>query len=57
MDENRLEMREFAGEGCKLLIEYGGWRVAILRYIDELIPDRIMRVEPHDQTVQAGQYA
>ena len=57
MDENRLEIREFAGEGCKPLIEYDGWRAAILRHIDELIPDRIMRVERHNQTEQAGQHA
>lgn len=50
MNENMLEIHEFNGEGYKPLIDYGAWRVAILRYIDELIPDRIERVERHNET-------
>jgi hypothetical protein len=50
MEETMLEIREYIGEGYKPLIDYGTWRVAILRYIDELIPDRIMRVERHNET-------
>lgn len=50
MDEKLLEIREFTGIGYKPLIDYGTWRVAILRYIDELIPERIERVERHNET-------
>lgn len=50
MNENMLEIHEFNGEGYKPLIDYGTWRVAILRYIDELIPDQIERVERHNET-------
>ena len=50
MNENMLEIHEFNGEGYKPLIDYGAWRVAILRYIDELIPDRIERIERHNET-------
>jgi hypothetical protein len=50
MDEKLLEIREFTGIGYKPLIDYGTWRVAILRYIDELIPKRIERVERHNKT-------
>jgi hypothetical protein len=50
MDEKLLEIHEFTGIGYKPLIDYGTWRVAILRYIDELIPERIEKVERHDET-------
>jgi ureidoglycolate hydrolase len=50
MEEKMLEIREFTGIGYKPLIDYGTWRVAILRYIDELIPDQIERVERHNET-------
>jgi ureidoglycolate hydrolase len=50
MDENLLEIREFTGLGYKPLIDFGAWRVAILRYIDELIPAQIERMERHNET-------
>ena len=50
MDEKLFEIREFTGIGYKPLIDYGTWRVAILRYIDELIPERIERIEYHNET-------
>lgn len=50
MKENWLEIQEYHGEGYKPLIHYGEWRVAILRYIDELQPDQIHRMERHCQT-------
>jgi hypothetical protein len=50
MDEKLLEIREYTGIGYKPLVDYGTWRVAILRYIDELIPERIAQVERHNET-------
>ena len=50
MDEKLLEIHEFTGIGYKPLVDFGTWRVAMLRYIDELIPDRIERVERHNET-------
>jgi hypothetical protein len=50
MDESLLEIREYDGEGYKPLVDYGVWRVAILRYIDELQPDRIEAMERHVET-------
>jgi ureidoglycolate hydrolase len=50
MNEKLLEICEFTGIGYKPLIDYGTWRVAILRYIDELIPERIERLERHNET-------
>ena len=45
-----LEIREFNGEGYKPLVDYASWRVAILRYIDELEPGRIDTLERHTET-------
>jgi hypothetical protein len=50
MNNNLLEILEFMGIGYKPMIDYGTWRVAILRYIDELIPNRIERLERHNET-------
>ena len=50
MDEKLLEIHEFTGIGYKPLVDFGTWRVAMLRYIDELIPDRIEQVERHNET-------
>lgn len=50
MNEQLLEIHTFHGEGYKPLIDYEGWRVAFLRYIDELEPGAIHRVERHLKT-------
>ena len=50
MDDNLLQISEYVGEGYKPLVDYAGWRVAILRYIDELQPDRIESMERHVET-------
>ncbi len=50
MDEKLLEIREYTDIGYKPLVDYGAWRVAILNYIDELIPERIERLERHNET-------
>jgi hypothetical protein len=50
MNENLLEMHEYLGEGYKPLIDFNCWRVAVLRYLDELRPDRISYFERHNET-------
>lgn len=50
MDEKLLEIHEYAGEGYKPLIDYDTWRVAVLRYLDDLQPDRIAAMERHNET-------
>jgi ureidoglycolate hydrolase len=50
MNDNLLEICEFTGIGYKPVIDFGVWRVAILRYIDEIIPERIEQVERHNET-------
>jgi len=36
-----LEIKEYSEEGYKPIIDYGAWRVAILNFIDELLPENI----------------
>jgi ureidoglycolate hydrolase len=50
MNENLLEIHEYLGEGYKPLIDFNCWRVAVLRYLDELQPDRISYLEHHNET-------
>lgn len=50
IDPHLLEISEYKGEGYQPLIAYGAWRVAILRYIDELLPPNIGRMQRHDNT-------
>jgi hypothetical protein len=50
IDESLLEIREYRDEGYQPLIDYGDWRVAILRYIDELLPENIGKMQRHDET-------
>jgi len=50
MDDDCLEIREYDGEGYQPLIDYGQWRVAFLRYLDDLLAERIERMERHVET-------
>lgn len=47
MDERMLEIRDHQGQGYKPLVDYGEWRVAMLRYLDDIQPDRINSMERH----------
>lgn len=50
MDESMLEIRDYQGEGYQPLVDYGTWRVAILRYLADLQPERIDTMERHTGT-------
>ena len=50
MDETLLEIRNWHGQGYKPLIDFGQWRVAILRYLEALQADRIDSMERHVET-------
>jgi hypothetical protein len=45
-----LEIREYTGEGYMPVIDYDAWRVAILNYSDELLPQNITHMQRHDET-------
>jgi hypothetical protein len=50
INDSLLEICDYTGEGYRPLIDYGAWRVAILRYIDELLPQNIGKLQRHDET-------
>jgi hypothetical protein len=50
IDPQLLDITEYTGEGYQPLIAYGAWRVAILRYFDELLPHNIGKMQRHDNT-------
>ena len=50
MDDALLEIREHEGEGYRALVDYGSWRVAILRFEDGLLPGQHTSMERHLQT-------
>ncbi len=45
-----LEVSEYGGEGYQPLIDFETWRVAILRWTDELLPENLDRAQRHDET-------
>ncbi len=45
-----IDIRSYTGEGYRPLVDYGAWRVAILRAIDELRPERLDTMQRHDET-------
>ncbi|MDZ7672493.1 MAG: hypothetical protein U5K53_06635 [Halanaerobiales bacterium] len=45
-----IEIKEYNLEGYKPLVDYDQWRVAILNYCAELLPENINKVQKHDET-------
>ncbi len=50
IDETLLEVREYTGVGYRPLVDFGTWRVAVLCYIDELLPHNLRAMQRHDET-------
>jgi len=50
IDERLLEIRSYDGAGYQPLIDYDKWRVAILRFRDEMLPERIFTMQRHNET-------
>ncbi len=50
MNQNGLDVCEHLGDGYQTLVSYGEWRVAILRHIDDLLPEKITYFERHCET-------
>ena len=50
LGENFLEIRAFSGPGYAPLVDFSQWRVALLCFIDELLPEQLDRMQRHDQT-------
>ncbi len=43
-------MAEYDGQGYRPLVDFASWRVAILNYDPNLLPERLTRMQRHDQT-------
>jgi hypothetical protein len=50
INESLLEIREYNGIGYQPLIDYGTWRVAILRWHDDMLPANIDKFQRHNET-------
>jgi hypothetical protein len=50
IDPALLEVRDYTSPGYRPLVDYGAWRVALLNYIDELLPERLDTMQRHDET-------
>lgn len=48
--EELLEVESYTDEGYKPVIDYDSWRVAVLNYCDELLPENISEMQRHDET-------
>ncbi|MGD1992049.1 MAG: hypothetical protein PVI59_02540 [Anaerolineae bacterium] len=50
MDKSLLESCDYVGRGYRPLVDYGAWRVAFLRFADDMLPQNICRFQRHDET-------
>lgn len=45
-----LDIQTYDGQGYKPLVDFASWRVAILNYDPELLPERLTRMQRHNET-------
>jgi hypothetical protein len=50
ISETLLQVQDYQGEGYRPIIDFGAWRMAILRYHPELEPHAINAMQRHDET-------
>src|SRR5512140_449154 len=50
MDPKLLDVCTYEGDGYQALVDYGHWRVAILRFEEGLLPEKQTSMERHLQT-------
>lgn len=50
MKKEYIDVSSYGGEGYKPVVDYQTWRVAILRYIDELEVQNLKTMQKHDET-------
>lgn len=50
ISEDLLAVKEYQDEGYQPLVSYQNWRVAVLNYCAELLPENIDSMQRHDQT-------
>jgi len=50
ISENLLEVREHKGDGYLPLVDFETWRVAVLNFAEELRPEKLTRMQRHNET-------
>jgi hypothetical protein len=50
ISKNLLEIREHTQNGYKPVIDFATWRVAVLNFNEELLPERITSLQRHNET-------
>ena len=50
MDKNLPGIFEYSGDGYRPWVDFSCWRVAVLRYLDDIQPDRIASMERYTET-------
>ena len=50
MNTTLLERHEHTGIGYAPLVDYAAWRVAVLNFSPDLLPERLTRMQRHNET-------
>ncbi|ADW19445.1 hypothetical protein Despr_3318 [Desulfobulbus propionicus DSM 2032] len=50
MNKGLLEIHEHAAEGYKPLVDFEHWRVAVLNFSPDLLPENLTRMQRHNET-------
>lgn len=50
INKKLLEVREHTAPGYRPLVDFETWRVAVLNYAEELRPEKISRLQRHNET-------
>jgi ureidoglycolate hydrolase len=45
-----IQIGQYSGSGYRSLVSFGQWRVAVLNYLEELQPDKVLSMERHNAT-------
>jgi ureidoglycolate hydrolase len=47
MMQKGIEIKDFPAEGYQPLVDYGGWRVAVLKFCDDLLIENVKTMQKH----------
>jgi len=50
VSEKLLEIRDYAKEGYSPVVDFAEWRVAVLNFSNDLLPENITAMQRHNQT-------
>jgi mannose-6-phosphate isomerase-like protein (cupin superfamily) len=50
LDDRLLEIHDHAEPGYRPVVDYQAWRVAVLNWCEDLLPENLTRMQRHDET-------